>query len=238
METAILALLPPDGGILYTETDMQRFIPEPLNTLTAGFFVVIAVYWIIRLNGFSIRSLFLSIATYILLIGSIGGTAYHGLRLYRFFILMDWVPILLLCMMACAYFWAKILKKWAYSAIVIFLFFLLQFFIRRYMEQHNHLDWGININYGLMALMVIAPLMVYLFRTGFNYSSLVFLAIGCFALALFFRISDTWQLLPVGTHFLWHVLGAAATQMLFQYVYKIENGKVVLVKSGITPRQL
>lgn len=230
METLLLTLLPPDGGIVYTETDMHRLIPEPLNTATAGCFLIIAVYWLIRLNGFSIRSLFLSVATYILLVGSIGGTAYHGLRLYRFFILMDWVPILLLCMLACAYFWAKVLKKWVYAAVVIFLFFLVQFFIRRYMEQHNHLDWGININYGLMALMVTAPLLIYLYRTGFYYSSLVVAAILCFALALFFRISDSWQLLPVGTHFLWHALGAVATQMIFLYVYKIENRKLLLVK--------
>jgi len=232
METAVPILLPPDGGIIYTETDMHRIVPEPLNTVTAGCFMIIAVYWLIRLNGFSIKSLFLSIATYILLIGSIGGTAYHGLRLYRFFILMDWVPIVILCMLACAYFWAKVLKKWVYSAVVIFLIFLLQFFIRRYMEQHNHLDWGISINYGLMALMVITPLLIYLSRTRFNYSFLVFPAIICFAMALFFRVSDGWHLLPVGTHFLWHTLAAGATQMIFLYVNNIESGKVLSVNSA------
>lgn len=191
--------MPPDGGIVYTETGMHRLIPEPLNTITAGFFIVSAIYWLIRLNGFSLQSIFLSIASYILLIGSIGGTAYHGLRMYKVFILMDWVPILLLCMAACAYFWAKILSRRVYAIVLIVVFFLLQFAIRYYMEQSNHLDWGVSINYALMAVMVIAPVLIYLFKTGFIYSTLVFTAIACFALALFFRVSDNWNLLQAGT---------------------------------------
>lgn len=93
-------MLPPDGGIIYGETNMHHLFPEPLNTITAIFFIAIAIYWLVRLYGFSAQFVFLSISAYVLLIGSIGGTVYHGLRLYPFFILMDWIPILLLCMMA------------------------------------------------------------------------------------------------------------------------------------------
>lgn len=216
-------LLPPDGGIIYTETNMQRHIPEPLNTITAVFFIAVAIYWLIRFNGFSAQFGFLSVAAYILLIGGIGGTVYHGLRQYRFIIMMDWIPILLLCMMTCLYFWVKILHRWLYAIGLVFLFFLFQFMVRRYTEQHHSLDWIININYAVMALMVMAPVLIYLTRTRFRHSMLIFGAILCFLLALFFRISDKWQILQIGTHFLWHALGAITTQLMFLYLYRIDR---------------
>ena len=216
-------LLPPDGGIVYTETNMHRLIPEPLNAISAGFFMLIALYWIIKLNGFSLQSVFLSVASYILLIGSIGGVSYHALRLYKFFILMDWLPILLLCMMASVYFWAKIVRQWLYAAGLILIFFLIQFFIRQYLERYDNLDWAVSINYAAMAIMVIAPVFIYTFRDRSIHSRLVYYSIACFALALFFRESDKWHLLPVGTHFLWHTFGALATQLMFRYVYYLDH---------------
>ena len=224
--------LPPDGGIIYTETNMQRLIPEPLNTITAGFFIIISIYWLIRLKGFSFQSLFLSTATYILLIGSIGGTAYHGLRQYKLFIMMDWVPIVILCLMAAVYFWTKIFYSRIYAIIPVIVFFLIQFILRLYLEEDDHLDWAISLNYGLMALMVIAPLLIYTYRAGFNSSLLVYTAIVCFAVALFFRISDGSQAISAGTHFLWHTLGAIATHLMFLYIYRIDTAKRVAVSPG------
>ena len=136
---------------------------------------------------------------------------------------MDWVPILILCMAASVYFWTRILKRPFYAVSVILLFFLSQLLIRNYLEQYNHLDWAININYGLMAVMVVAPVLIYLFKTGFRYSRLVFSAIGFFSLALFFRIADGWQFPPTGTHFLWHILGAMATHTMFLYVFQVDT---------------
>src|SRR5690606_17917106 len=105
----LLKFRAPDGGLLYTETNLNSLLPEPLNTLTSCFFFLLALYWIIRLKGFNPRHAFLSIASWFLLIGSIGGTVYHGLRKYPVFIIMDWLPILLLCLMASAWFWMKVL---------------------------------------------------------------------------------------------------------------------------------
>lgn len=86
-------LHPADGGMVYTETNLSHRFPEPLNTITSGFFFILALYWIFRLKGFSKHYSFLSIASWILLIGSIGGTFYHDLRRYPVFIMMDWLPI-------------------------------------------------------------------------------------------------------------------------------------------------
>lgn len=86
----------PDGGGLYTETNLNHLIVEPFNTFTALIFVVIAIYWIRRLlktkNKGRIFYLTLSI---ILLFGGIGGTIYHAFRYHKFFLYLDWVPIVL-----------------------------------------------------------------------------------------------------------------------------------------------
>lgn len=43
--------LPPDGGMLYTETNMAQLFPEPLNAITSGFFLMIALYWTVKMKG-------------------------------------------------------------------------------------------------------------------------------------------------------------------------------------------
>ena len=218
---------------MYAETNMRQLIPEPLNTLTAGLFFIISVYWLIRLKGVSSHSFFLSAGTYILLIGSIGGIAYHGLRQYKLFILMDWIPIVILCLMASVYFWTKIFNRRIYAVIPVTVFFLILFISRLYLEKDSNLDWAISLNYGLMAVMIITPLLIYTSRMGTNSSRLVYTAIICFAGALFFRISDGSHIIFTGTHFLWHTLGAIATHLMFLYIYRIDTGNHVAVSSGL-----
>lgn len=41
--------IPPDGGIVYAETNMSQLFPEPLNAITSCFFLAIAIYWTFKL---------------------------------------------------------------------------------------------------------------------------------------------------------------------------------------------
>lgn len=217
---------PADGGMVYAETNLRNLIPEPLNALTAFLFMLLAIYWLYKLKGFSTRSVFLSVATYLLLIGSIGGTIYHGLRLYSVFIYLDWLPILLLSIMTSAYFWAKVLQRKIYAVGIIVLFVILRFILREYLFEHLNLNGSTSLNYAIMVLTVFTPLLIYQVRTRFLRGQFIFFAIGCFSLALFFRIADSWKLLSVGTHFLWHFFGALATQLMFRYIYYVDIGRV------------
>jgi hemolysin III len=36
--------IPPDGGMLYKETDMAQLFPEPFNAITAVLFLAIAIF--------------------------------------------------------------------------------------------------------------------------------------------------------------------------------------------------
>lgn len=228
-QTALLIAiksLPADGGMVYAETNLRHLIPEPLNALTSILFVLLAIYWLYKLKGFSNRSVFLSVATYLLLIGSIGGTIYHGLRQYSLFIYLDWLPILLLSIMTSAYFWAKILQRKIYAVGIIALFVLFRFFLRNYLFSQLNLNGSTSLNYAIMVLTVLTPLVIYQVRTRWLQGRLILFAVFCFSIALFFRVADNWKILSVGTHFIWHFFGALATQLMFSYIYYVDIGKV------------
>ncbi|MBE9584005.1 hypothetical protein IM792_06050 [Mucilaginibacter sp. JRF] len=227
-------LRPADGGMLYTETDLHHYLPEPLNMITAALFFIPAVYWLIKLKGFNREHVFLSVATYLLLIASIGGTIYHGLRQWRIFIYMDWVPIALLCLMASVYFWHKLLGKWYYGMLALLIFIGVVTGIRMFMPLRD-IQLAISLNYGVMVVMVVLPLALLLNRMQWRNAGLVAASLLSFAVALFFRVADKWQWVSIGTHFLWHFFGVVATAAIFAFIYRLndpassESGKNVNV---------
>jgi hypothetical protein len=217
---------PADGGMVYTETNLSHRFPEPLNTITSGFFFLLALYWLFRLKGFSKQYIFLSIASWILFIGSTGGTLYHGLRKYPVFIMMDWLPISILCLLASVYFWIKFSSKWFVGIIALFAFMLIEFQVRKLMHGNN-LQLGISLNYAAMVLMVLLPLVLLLLKMKGHNWQYIAAALVSFAVALFFRVADSWALLAVGTHFLWHTFGVIATALMFVFLKRIAEDRLV-----------
>lgn len=212
---------PADGGMLYTETNLSRFFPEPLNMVTSALFLIPALYWIIKMKGFNRQYVFLSIAMYFLLTACIGSTIYHGLRKWRFFIFMDWVPIALLCLLASVYFWYKLLGKWYYGLLALAVFVGVVAGMRLLLPMHD-VQLAISLNYGVMVLMIILPLTLLLIRLKGRNAGLVVLSLLAFAVALFFRVADKWAWLNVGTHFLWHFFGVVATTLIFLFIYYLK----------------
>jgi len=210
---------PPDGGSLYAETNMQHIFPEPLNTITSCFFLAIAIYWTIKIWNYKREHAFMTGALLLLYIGGIGGTIYHGLRQWGFFIMMDWLPIMLLCVSAGVYFLAR-LTRWYYAVLLVLVYAVFQYYARRQIVVGN-LQLFININYAVLAGIVLLPVIGYLIATAFKNGKWVGLALLSFICALTFRISDKWGWLPqgTGTHFLWHTFGAIACFCMFKYIY-------------------
>ncbi|OOQ56675.1 hypothetical protein [Mucilaginibacter pedocola] len=220
----LLQLRPADGGMLYTETNLDHFFPEPFNMVTSALFLIPALYWIIKMKGFDRQYTFLSIAMYFLLIACIGSTTYHGLRRWAFFIYLDWVPIALLCLLASVYFWYKLLGKWYYGALALVVFVGVVFGIRTLMPLGD-MQLAISLNYGVMVTMIVLPLTLLLIRMKGHNAWLVVFSLLAFATALFFRIADKWQWLSIGTHFLWHFFGAIATTVIFIFIYRLKAFK-------------
>jgi len=213
---------PPDGGMLYAETNLHQALPEPLNTITSCFFLAIALYWTFKLWGKGRQHNFLSVAVVLLYIGGIGGTLYHGLRQWSFFIMMDWLPIMLLCVSAGVYFIAK-LTRWYYAVLLVALYGAFQFFARAYFKGQDSMQLFININYAILACLVLLPVLAYLIHTKFKNGKWVAIALAAFVFALTFRVADPWGWMGTGTHFLWHTFGAVAAFSMFNYIYLINK---------------
>lgn len=207
---------PLDGGIIYAETNLNNFFPEPFNGITAAFFLFIAFYWTYKLWGEFTSHKFLTYCLVLLYIGGIGGTTYHMLRQWRIFILMDWMPIMLLCVSAGLYFLALRIK-WIYAGLVVIVYIGLQFGFRNLVMVNPQLF--INVNYAMMATLVLLPVLSYLSYTNWRNGQWVGYALIAFIIAITFRIADKWEWLTVGTHFLWHTFGAIASFCMLNYIY-------------------
>jgi len=218
--------IPPDGGMLYTETNLHHFFPEPWNMITSALFLIPGIYWLIKLRGFSREYSFLSIANYLMLTGCIGSTVYHGLRRWSFFLYMDWLPIALLCLAASVYFWIRFSGRWYYGVLALLVFMTIEFSTRLLMKQGFNAQIAVSINYGVMVLMILLPLALVLVKTkGFNWP-MVALALLAFVIALSFRVYDAFSTIAIGTHFLWHTFGMVATSLMFIYLYRLRAIKV------------
>lgn len=207
---------PQDGGMMYTETDLSQFFPEPLNAVTAVFFLVLAVFWTFKIKGNFAKFPFLTYCLVLLYVGAIGGTVYHSFRQWPIFIIMDWLPIMLLCLSASFYFVAQS-TRWFYAVIMVLAFVGISFALRNWILVH-HTSLFININYAMMASFVLFSVLRYLIYTQWKAGKWVGFALLSFAFALVFRIADQWEWWNFGTHFLWHTFGAIATFCMFNYI--------------------
>lgn len=208
----------PDGGLWYTETNPANLIVEPFNAASAVLFIGIAVWWLFQLRGKFVERTFLYIAAVILLIGAVGGSIYHAFRYSAVFIYMDWLPILILCLMASTYFLYHLLQHIGWALFIVVGIISIQVCVWNLGSSNGHQN--ININYSLMALTVLVPIFLFLRKKEFKNGYLVIGAFSAFLCALLFRIVDYDKWLSMGTHFLWHLFGAVACHLLFLFVYR------------------
>lgn len=217
----LINLIPPDGGMLYKETDMSQFFPEPLNAITALLFLALAIFWTVKIKGNFKKYPFLTYCLILLYIGAIGGTVYHSFRQWPVFIMMDWLPIMVLCLSAGFYFIAQS-TRWYYAAVMVLGYALLMFAFRNWILADNS-SLFINVNYAIMASFVVFSVLRYLIHTQWKAGKWVGFAVLSFVFALTFRITDKWEWFSFGTHFLWHTFGAIATFCMFNYIYLTRN---------------
>ena len=225
----------PDRGPLYTETPAELkagltypgTVAAPWNAATAFLFVLIVVYWAVRLRGRIRRHPFLAISLPLLFVGGVGGTLYHGLRAWVGFFLMDVLPIYLLGLIVSVYWWVRLGPRVRNLLLMIVVLCFFQLIGTWQLEN----QWKIQLSYAMLAMLIVVPLALVLIRTRARHWPWVATAFVSFGIAWFFRIADTWEpaLLPMGTHWLWHTFGAATTFALAEYVWLIEG---VILKRG------
>jgi len=224
----------PDGGPIYLETNLDRLIAEPFNAASAMLFLLIVAYWLVRLRGQYRKHLFITCCMPVLLVGGVAGTVYHAFRANHVWLMMDWMPIAILCIAAGVYLWSKLLKAWWWALLIVPAVVAFQF-LNFGLLRRQSIQLAILNTYMLMGLLILAPAGAVLWKTRWRYFGLVTAAAACFALAVFARAADAWwpQSIPMGTHFLWHVFGAAAVQLLAEYLYRLGPGRVGLGTAAI-----
>ena len=209
---------PKDSGPVYTETLPGTFPVEPFNTYSNLIFLAIVIYFAFKTSKEPKRHKFLRFWVLpILLIGYIGGTLYHGLRNHEAWLLMDYLPILILTISAVFYFIFKFSKTW-WRRLLLAGFFVGGSFGLRYVPFS--LRYSESIGYVITAFSVLLPILLYLSKTKYRNGGWVALSAFTFALAVTFRVSDRFDFLSMGTHWLWHLAGGTAVFFMFMFIYR------------------
>lgn len=221
-----------DRGPRYTETPVDPYAPgapliaEPWNMVTASFFVLIVVYWVVRLRGRYGRFPFLMSCLPILFVGGVGGTLYHGLRTNRVYLVLDIAPIMLLALGGAVYLAVKLWHRvgWLYTFGAVLVNLLVGRLLFAVVAPTNR-HMAINLNYAAMAVAVAVPMLFVLIRTRFRDLALVVAALVGFGIGLFFRLVDqrVGVYLPMGSHWLWHTFGAVSVTLLIEFFYRVER---------------
>lgn len=237
----------PDRGPRYAETPADPYaatapaIAEPYNTVTATLFVVIVFYWVIRLRGRYSRFPFLVSCLPILFVGGIGGTLYHAFRTRQVYFFLDVLPISFLGLAGAIYLTIR-LGKWhgwrrvgVYGLGAIVAYLAVNLFVFRLVHFERLPNLPVNLSYASLAAVVLIPLFGVLIATKFRWAGYVWAGLACFAIGFFCRLVDRTPYgdLPMGTHWLWHLFGAACTQFLIAYFYRLEGERAdLLAESG------
>lgn len=213
--TELLVNFPNDSGPIYQETVAGRFPVEPFNTYSNLLFLAIIVYFSVNVYKNYKSQKFLLFVLPILFIGWLGGTIYHATRSHEVWLLLDWVPILILCLAASLYFSAKISRNKIYVLLCMVLVLALVFGIRLIPFQHHEESYG----YVATAIGLLFPILLYAWRINFRFFKYILGGIISFIIAISFRTLDRYLELPMGSHWLWHIFGATSVFFIMKFIF-------------------
>jgi hemolysin III len=161
----------------------------------------------------------------VLFVGYVGGTIYHATRSHSIWLLLDFVPILILALITAFYCWRRL--KFSYPMVVLFLIGLIaipRFAMYSFLDQSG---LAISLSYFILSLSITLPVALFEYKNNFKTLKPFLLALGLVLTALCFRIVDTSafvvQNISIGTHWLWHSFGALGSHALILYLKKSEE---------------
>lgn len=215
------SVFPADGGPIYAETDLSVFFSEPWNALSSLAIVMPAVYWAIYLKMDYKKYPFIFYCIPLLILGGLGSTLFHAFRSSAYLLMMDVLPTALLTFSVGVYFWFKIIPTWWGTAVVVVPFTLLRYSTYSLFPA----DTAVNISYFISGTIIFFPVIFYLIRTRFGGSLYIILSVVFLILSLMFREMDhrVVHILPMGSHFLWHILSGVGAYYLARFLYYIRQ---------------
>ncbi|CAM1372549.1 Probable transmembrane hypothetical protein [Tenacibaculum litopenaei] len=213
-----LPKFPNDSGPIYQETLEGRLPVEPFNTFSNLIFIAILIYFFQKIAKHPKQHPFFLFAIPVIFISWIGGTMFHGTRSHEFWLVLDWLPIMIVCLGGILYFIGKITPVW-WQRTGLLVAILVATILPRFLSLPD--SFRISFGYVMTAIAVIAPFLYYAYLTAWKRVHYIGLGLVFFALAIVFRTLDSLVvLLPMGTHWLWHTFGGVAVFFLLLYIYK------------------
>lgn len=217
-----------DSGPMYHEFHPDAWIHEPWNAVSSLFFLIPVIFWLWRLRGQYHRYPMITIFLPLLFLNGIGSTVYHAFRASNIALLLDWLPAFIMNLLLSWYMWNKVLRKPFLSVLMVLIFITGAFFTMAFMAPDMG-DLAANLGYLMIGLCILIPSGIYLYKTGFYKWQLLIGTFLLLGLALVFRSLDYPtpnpfpELLPQGTHFLWHMTSALAVFTLGFYFKGIRD---------------
>jgi hypothetical protein len=227
-------MTPNDPGPIYTETllasEAASWPVEPWNTWSNLVFVAILLHISLRTKLNYKRYPLIVFSLPVLAIGLLGGTVYHATRSHVAWLILDFMPILILTSAAAIAYWRALVGSTP-KAVCLFLLVAV---------SGRSLAWALNVersikislSYAAAALAILIPIFLIARKRSRTDRLLVVGITLSFASAVAFRMFDRpipglphEPLLPMGTHFLWHLLGGGAVWLLIILTIRLRETK-------------
>ena len=210
----------PDLGPVYHETHLNRLIVEPFNavsSLTMSIAALLIWFLLIR-KDYRSHPFLAYVYVPLIFIGGIGSTIYHAFRASPLFLYMDVLPVLLLSILLSLFYWYKVYPNWFFLFFMAVMIVLARGLPVMFLKGAD----AINVSYLLSGLLIIIPLAVFMYRTRFAGWQNVFYSVTALLLALLFRYIDNFDhlILPMGTHWLWHVFSGIGVWFFGVYIFR------------------
>jgi hypothetical protein len=211
---------PSDWGPIYKETVYGRWPVEPWNTATTLFFFLFVAYWAFKIRKDWKQHPLLVATLPLIFVGFVGGFLYHSFRDNKLWLIMDWGPIVLTALVCCVYYWQLLLQSWFKGLLATIIPLALSVALLKIL-----LPFGLfaAMGYPLLAILVLTPLVLSVRKKSFNDLRYLVYATLCVCTAIVLRSLDrtsAMDFLPMGSHFLWHTVGALTCHFFIRFNYE------------------
>jgi hypothetical protein len=211
---------PVDWGPIYKETLYGRWPVEPWNTVTTLLFLFYVLYWSYKIKDSWKKQPLIAICLPVIFIGFVGGFLYHSNRDNKLWLILDWGPIAASALLCCVFYWRTIFFSWLTSLMATLLpLILIVTGLKLVLPSYLFLSLG----YPLLVTSVLFPLLLSLRQKKIQDLRYLFYALVCIVAAITLRFLDktsAMDFLPMGSHFLWHIMGALTCHFFTLYNYK------------------
>ena len=217
-------ILAPDGGPIYAETDLSVFISEPWNALSSLAIALPSIYWAIKLKWNFKDFKFLYFLFPLLFLGGMGSVFFHAFRASSWMLMLDIYPTAIVTLSVGIYFWSKVLPKWWHVLLVI----LPLTYLRLHLFDILPYSLALNIGYFITGSLIFLPLIIFLFKKEFEHYQPILISVLCLSVSLIFRRIDFTiaEFIPIGSHFLWHILSGIGAFYIAEYLYLLRLDEI------------